>query len=206
LVWIQTRQGWYDKPMSVLQLYRWAGIAGLFAAVLNAVVELLPAHLGGPLNLFVSAAGLWVLSALYLRQRQPSGLFGLVSYLIHSFGMTLVTGLVFAQVFVLAALDPALVASLMAGPTGIAALSSFAIFILGVILFGISLLRANVFPKWAAVLYILGFLLVAAGLSFSGLLSAIGEVTVSIALLGLSVPLIWDHSATRAPNPQNLSG
>ena len=138
--------------MKVSQLYRWAGIVGIVAGILNILVEFLPENLAGPLNLLVVTFALWVLAALYLRQRQASGMLGFIGYSINTFGLALVVGVVFAQVFVLSALDAALVEELFAGTTGMAALLSLVIYALGVVLFGIAIIRANVFPKWAAVL------------------------------------------------------
>jgi hypothetical protein len=175
--------------MSTATLYRWAGIVGIVAGVLNIIVEFVPDSLGTPLNLLVVLLALWVLAALYVRQRQASGVLGFIGYIINTFGLALVVGLVFAQVFVLSALDAALVGELFAGTTGLAALVSLVIFTLGVVLFGIAIIRANVFPKWAAVLYIVGFLPVAVSPFIPGIIVSIGEVVASIGIIWLGYGL-----------------
>jgi len=175
--------------MKVSQLYRWAGIVGIVTGILNILVEFLPENLAGPSNLLVVTFNLWVLTALYLRQRQASGVLGFIGYIINTFGLALVVGLVFAQVFVLSALDAALVEELFAGSTGLAALVSLVIFTLGVVLFGIAIIRANVFPKWAAVLYIVGFLPVTVAPFIPEIILSIGEVVASIGIIWLSYAL-----------------
>ena len=55
--------------MEASNLYRWSGVIGIVAGVLNVIVELLPERLGLLLELFVNILGLGVLTALYLRQR-----------------------------------------------------------------------------------------------------------------------------------------
>lgn len=184
--------------MKVSQLYKWAGIVGIVAGILNILVEVLPENLAGPLNLLVVTVALWVLTALYLRQRQASGILGFTGYIINTFGLALVAGLVFAQVFVLSALDAAFVEELFAGSTGLAALVSLVIFTLGVVLFGIAIIRANVFPKWAAVLYIVGFLPAAVSPFIPGIIVSIGEVVASIGLIWLSYALFASAGGTEA--------
>jgi hypothetical protein len=98
-------------------------------------------------------------------------------------------GLVFTQVFVLAALDTAFIGELFAGTLGLAALVSLVIFTVGVILFGVATFRAAVFPKWAAVLYIIGFLPQAVALSIPAIVVSIGEVVGSIGIIWLSYAL-----------------
>ena len=133
--------------MSVSQLYRWAGVIGIVAGGLNIMVEFAPASLGRPLNLLVVLLGLWVLAAIYVRQRDASGILGAIGYLINSLGLALLVGLVFTQVFVLAALDTAFIGELFAGTLGLAALVSLVIFTVGVILFGVATFRAAVFVR-----------------------------------------------------------
>lgn len=176
--------------MKVSQLYHWAGIAGIAAGFLNIIAEFAPDRLGGPLNLLVVILGLWLLTALYIRQREESGMLGFIGYIINTFGLALFAGLVFAQLFVLSVLDTALVTELLAGPTGQAALVSMVIFTVGVILFGVALIRANLFPKWAAALYIIGFLPVAVAPFIREIIVSIGEVVAGIGLMWLSYALM----------------
>ena len=103
--------------------------------------------------------------------------------------MTLVIGFLFTQAFVLSGLDDAERAALLTGPTGIVTVIGLAITTVGAIVFGITSLRAGVFPKWAAFLLMLGFVIAPAGAALSPLLKTAGEVILSAGLLGLSYTL-----------------
>ena len=180
--------------MTASDLYRWSGITGIVAGVLNVIVELLPERIGQPLDLLVNTLGLWVLAALYLRQRTASGVFGLIAYVIKSFGMALVIGFLFTQAFVLSGFDAAQKAAVLAGPTGLATVVALAILTVGAILFGIATLRAGVFPKWAASLLMIGFVMVPIGSAASHIVKTIGEVLLSAGLIGLSYVLFTKAS------------
>jgi hypothetical protein len=176
--------------MTDANLYRAAGVAGLAAGALNILVEFLPDRVGQPLNLMVNILGLWLLTALYLRQRQAAGRFGFAAYVVNSFGLALAVGLIFSQAFVLSALDPAVLAPLFQGAAGVAIITTLAVLTLGAVLFGIVMLRTGVFPRWAALLYIVGFVWLGAIPILSELLVTLGEIVVSLALFGLSRPLL----------------
>jgi len=45
--------------MEVFDFYRWSGVMGVVAGVLNVIVELLPKRIGQPLDLLVNTLGLW---------------------------------------------------------------------------------------------------------------------------------------------------
>jgi hypothetical protein len=45
--------------MEVFVFYRWSGVMGVVAGVLNVIVELLPERIGQPLDLLVNTLGLW---------------------------------------------------------------------------------------------------------------------------------------------------
>ena len=182
-------------------LYLWAGIAGIIAGLLNIVIEFLPAIIGRPLNLLVVILMVWTLTAIYLRQRAESGVLGFIGYVVNEFGLALIVGLIYARVFVLSALDATLVGELMSGTTGFAALASLIIFVLGVALFGISIIRANVFPKWAAVLYIVGFLPLAVAPFIPPVVVSIGEIVASVGVLGLSYVLAWGIQNVQQARP-----
>jgi hypothetical protein len=175
--------------MEASNIYRWSGITGIVAGALNLIVELLPERLGLPLELFVNILGLGVLTALYLRQRAASGVTGWVGYVSQFFGMALVIGFLFTQAFVLSSLDEAQEAAALTGPAGIATVIGLAITTLGAILFAIASLRAGVFPKWAAFLLMLGFVLAPVGATVSPMLKVIGEVILSVGLIGMSYRL-----------------
>src|SRR5260221_3601173 len=185
--------------MDVLDLYRWSGVVGILAGVLNVIVELLPERVGQPLDLLVNTLGLWVLAALYLRQREASGFLGLIAYAIQSFGMALVIGFLFTQAFVLAGLDAAQRAAVLAGPTGLVIVIALAIVTLGAVLFGIVTLRAGVFPKWAALLLMIGVVMAPIGAFAPHLIKSIGEFILSAGLIGLSYALFTNTGLQNQP-------
>jgi hypothetical protein len=175
--------------MKASDLYRWSGFTGIAAGVFNVIVELLPVQIGQALDLLVNTVGLWVLAALYLRQREASGALGLLAYGIQSFGMALVIGFLFTQAFVLGGMDAAQRAALLAGPAGLVTVIALAIVTLGAILFGIATWRAGIFPKWAALLLAIGFVLAPIGAAATPILKLIGEAVLSAGLIGLSYAL-----------------
>jgi hypothetical protein len=182
--------------MQASDLYRWSGITGIVAGVLNVIVELLPEQFGLPLELFVNILGLGVLTALYVRQRAASGVSGWIGYVTQFFGMAVVIGFLFTQAFVLSGFDDAQKTTLLAGPTGLATVIGLAITTVGAIIFGIASLRASVFPKWAAFLLMLGFVLVPVGAAVSPIVKMAGEVILSAGLIGLSYALFGAREAS----------
>jgi len=182
--------------MEASDLYRWTGIVGILAGVLNVVVELLPERIGQPLDLLVNTLGLWVLAALYLRQREASGVLGLIAYSIQSFGMALVIGFLFTQAFVLSGFDTAQRAAVLAGPMGIATVLALGMVTVGAILFGIATLRAGVFPKWAALLLMIGFMMTPIGAFAAPIVKSAGEFILSAGLIGLSYALVIEGADT----------
>ena len=182
--------------MGASDLYRWSGIIGILAGALNVIVEFLPERLGLPFELFVNILGLGVLTPLYLRQRAASGVTGWVGYVTQFFGMTVVIGFLFTQAFVLGGLDEAQRAAVLSGPAGIVTVIGLAITTVGAILFGIASLRAGVFPKWAAFLLMLGFVLAPLGAAMSPLVKTAGEVVLSAGLIGLSYALFSEGEAS----------
>jgi hypothetical protein len=172
--------------MEASKLYRWSGITGIVAGVLNMIVELLPGQIGLPLDLLVNIMGLGVLTALYLRQRTESGVSGWVGYVTQFTGMTVVIGFLFTQAFVLSGLDEAQKAAVLTGATGMVTVIGLALTTVGAIVFGIATIRARVFPRWAALLLMAGFVIVPIGAAAVPIVKTIGEVVLSAGLIGLS--------------------
>lgn len=187
--------------MSTEALYRWAGLAGIAAGVLNIIVEFVPDTLGTQLGLVVVLLALWGLTGLYLRQRQASGLIGFIGYVVNSLGLALFVGILFPQVFILPALDPAAVERLFSGPFLTAFMVSLDIFVVGAILFGVATIRAGVFSKWAAGLYLVGFLPLLAAFFIPDIIVSIGEVVASIGIIWLSYGL-WSGAREPAMTPE----
>ncbi|MBA2364577.1 MAG: hypothetical protein H0V86_13700 [Chloroflexia bacterium] len=110
------------------------------------------------LSLLAAVLLLWALVGLYIRQSDAAGTFGLVAFVVAFFGAALVVGISWLEMFVLPVLAkeaPQLVGQeQLPGSLGVAYLLSFALFGLGMILFGIATLLAHVFPRWPAALLI----------------------------------------------------
>ena len=187
--------------MEARDLYRWSGFVGITVGVLNVIVELLPERIGQPLDLLGNTMGLWVLTALYLRQREASGVFGFIAYVIQSLGMALMIGFLFTQAFVLSGLDAAQRAAVLAGPTGVATVIALAIVTVGAVLFGIATLRADIFPKWAALLLMIGFVMAPIGAFAPPIVRSAGEVILSTGLIGLGYALIIGVGYSKSSQP-----
>jgi hypothetical protein len=106
---------------------------------------------------------LWALIGIYGRQSRAAGTFGLWAFVVVFLGAALVAGNTWAEVFVwptLAQVAPGMVpggftteaSSYMAAGLTL----SFPLFGIGMILFGVATFRAGVYPRWAAVLLIIG--------------------------------------------------
>lgn len=176
--------------MKVARLYWSAGIAGIIGGVINVIAEFLGADLALPLNLLINLFLPWVLTALYLAHREAMGRLGFAGYVVNTLGLLLVIGLFFAQSFVLASLDPALVEQLMAGRFGLVAISSVLVLVVGTTLFGIAMFRTGAVPRWAALLYSLGFILAVAAPFVPRAIGLVAEFAISLGVIGLSYTLI----------------
>ena len=187
--------------MEARDLYRWSGFVGIVIGVLNIIVELLPEPIGQPLDLLGNTMGLWVLAALYLRQREASGVFGFMAYVIQSLGMALMVGFLFTEAFVLSGFDAAQRAAVLAGPTGLATVIALAIVTVGAVLFGIATVRAGIFPKWAALLLMIGFVMAPIGVFAPPIVRTAGEVILSTGLIGLGYALITDAGPSISNRP-----
>lgn len=109
---------------------------------------------------------------------------GLAGFLVVFVGMVLLAGLFFVQAFVpyLAAEFPEV---LNAGEQGLLAVGfgmTFIIFSVGWLLFGIATLRARVYPRTAAILFIIGTVL-----AFVPVPAATVILDLAVAWLGLSL-------------------
>jgi hypothetical protein len=195
--------------MSQKDLSRWSGIACILAGILFALATLIhPARETPEIILkqefrLVTAHWLYTfffgffmlgLTGLYTAQSERAGRFGLVSYLVLFFGALFFAvsnnyGLIAP---VLAAHAPAMLDAINAYPAEVALNALlFVGFYLGLIFFGISILKARVFPRQIGILMAIGSPLNIVG-SVLGLLLL--EAFWIVAILGafvLGLALIW---------------
>lgn len=180
--------------MQSSKLIRWGGLAALVSAASSIM--------GDILRLFVdvesadSATGtlyalvFWLyligavllllgLVGLYVRQSEAAGVPGLVGFLVAFAGTALLSGALWFELFI----TPALAVEapgLAEAELGLAGfVLSFLLVILGWLLFGVATLRARVYPRWAAVLLIVGAIaslapIPLAGAVFSGAVAWMG--------------------------------
>jgi hypothetical protein len=95
--------------------------------------------------------------ALYVRQAEAFGALGIAGFFLALIGTTLAAGALWSQVFVVPRL--AEVADRGTGSVLAGFLLSFLIFGVGWVVFGAATLRTRVFPRWAAILLIVGAVL-----------------------------------------------
>jgi hypothetical protein len=121
--------------------------------------------------------GLLGLAGLYVRQVEKAGWLGLAGFLMFSAWMTLVCGFSFVEAFILPRLvteSPVFVAGILGMFSSIPSAIDLGVlptlwnisgplYIFGPLLFGIATFRANVLPRWAGALLVLGAILIPVG-------------------------------------------
>jgi hypothetical protein len=157
--------------MSTTNLIRWSGLVSLLAGVLYAIAALLhpvgedltavnsPNWVTSHLVYWVSAIFiLCSLIGLYARQAEQSGRFGLVSFVLAFIGTAVVGSIFFMASTVIplvAAGSPASFDQAMTPPPFFMPVIILG-FVLGYILFGITIMRVGVLPRWSGLLLIVG--------------------------------------------------
>ena len=106
------------------------------------------------------------LVGLYARQSRAAGTLGLVGFLAAFAGTVLAAGFFWASTFIAPALATEAPEFLDAGPPP-GLLLTFIGLGVGWLVFGIATLRAGVYPRWAAILVIVGAVIVALPLPFT---------------------------------------
>ena len=179
--------------MSSSNLIRLAGLAALASGVLSAIGDLLTlvvsrqdpqsatttSYAVDLLYLLSTALLLLGLVGLYTSQSQATGLLGLVGFLTTFLGTVLLVGALWFMVFgtpSLAAQDPELAESVL-GQTGYLLMLLFGA--VGWVLFGVATLRARVYPRWAAILLIVGVVIAFLPIPLVGIV-----FSVTVAYLG----------------------
>ncbi len=211
--------------MSMTKLLRWSGLASILAGVLFALATVLhppsedvpaiitaawvPAHdIGWVANLLL----LLGLVGLYGRQAEKTGWLGLLGFVLAFIGVTLESGGNFSSVTLmpdLAATVPNALTTLMNRPpfafpvaVVVFGLTLMASCTLGFLLFGFATLRANVLPRWAGLLLIIGVLL-AFGSGVSPLIGLVAAVLFGLGLVWLDYAL-WSHKRAKQNFMNNL--
>jgi hypothetical protein len=176
--------------LSTTTLYRLSALGGLLSGVCIILGKLLiPLPNPQPGEIFDTLAalfGLFFTVGLYLGQRRESGVFGGVAFIVLFIGLAAVLSLDYYAAFMRLELPPGTDELLMEGPNGPVFAASGLTFLIGEVFYGISVIRAGVFSKIAAVLFIAGMIPVA--LHLSGIFP---EIVVEISSVVAGLGLIW---------------
>jgi hypothetical protein len=154
---------------------RWVGPVSLFAAAMIILSQGLHLGLGLAMGaqpadnvlhsvkyvlaLVAMIALLFALTGLYLRQANAAGRLGMVGFVLAFIGTVLVAGDWWFESFIvpqIAAVAPQVMTGAITGSMAVGGAATFILFALGWTIFGIATFRANVYPRPAAVLLIIG--------------------------------------------------
>ena len=111
------------------------------------------------LALFALYTLILALTGIYLRQADGAGKLGLAGYLIAFLGTLLIAGDWWFESFIapqIAAVAPEVMSGAITGSMAVGAAATFGLFAVGWTIFGVATFRANVFPRPAAALLIVG--------------------------------------------------
>jgi hypothetical protein len=139
-----------------------------------------------------------LLTALYLDQMRVAGRLGSVGYAVNLVGLGLFGAAAYTLDIALIHLDHPVLVQLLRGPTRAALSGSALVFIVGSVLFGLSMLRARVYPRGAAWGYtvVLPVFAVSATLPYSPYKGVL-HVLVAAVLIWLSAALSRGAGLTR---------
>jgi hypothetical protein len=199
--------------MSTSGLIRFGGLAALLAGALFIIYDLLSLSLASADPSETAATGSYAfyealhliggvlllggLVGLYTGQSHSAGTLGVVvAFLVAFTGTALVVGAIWALAFVapsVASAAPGLLNVPPAGALGVGFMLSFVLGGLGWLLFGVATLRAQVYPRAAAVLLMVGAVLTFVPVPLSALVWE-----AAIAWLGFS--LLRERGATAEPS------
>lgn len=146
--------------MSRRTLYRLSSLAGMLSGLCIIVGKLLiplpNRQIGEIFDFFSPLFALPFAVGLYLSQRREAGLFGGIAFMTLFMGLAVVLSLDYFGAFVAPYLHEEVVEQMWESPTGVVAAASGSLFLIGEILFGISVMRAKVFSKTASMLFMVG--------------------------------------------------
>lgn len=165
--------------MSTSNLIRWSGLSALLGGLLLIVVNVAEfLFYGGQPESVTATTSAWLilstlalvgvvlillgLVGLYARQAEQAGTLGLAAFLVASTGTAMLFGFGWAGAFVVPYLAkgvPDFLDAPAAGMLIVGVLSTFVLFAIGWLLFGLALLQTRVLPRGAAVLLMVGAVL-----------------------------------------------
>ena len=165
------------------------------------------------MKIFMTVLSLIGITGIYLRQVRQIGVLGLIGYAVLGVGYLAIFGVQVVGLFVLpslAASQPGYVNDVLAvahsgtpvgdiGAVQILIKGGFA-YIVGGIIFGIALFRANILARWAAVLLSVGAVATVAAAQLPELTQRLFAIPVGVALVGLGFSM-WREQRTVTARP-----
>lgn len=180
--------------MSTDTLYRLSALAGIIAGI-SIIVGSLFSHIVKPtapvgtfFNFLGALIGLLGITGIYLWQRDEAGAFGLVAYVALFIGLALIACIDYFGTFIRPSLRVEEVNQMADTSAMLFITISGLIFLVGELLFGISTIRAGVFSKIAAVLFMIGFIATPLGGTYP-VIVFIGSVLSGTGIIWWSVSL-----------------
>ena len=184
--------------MSTSRIFRLSALAAIASGIciiIGKVLALLPDPQAGEIfDFFSPLFGLFAIIGIHLWQQKKSGAFGWVAFIVVFIGLTLVASLDYFGAFIRPYIPANIMDQIMAGPTGTVAIISGLTFLVGEVLFAISVFRAANFSKIATLLFMVGFIPVPLVDVFPFSIVAIGSVLAGIGIIWWGISL-WSFSS-----------
>lgn len=176
--------------MSDSTLYRLGALAGFLSGVCIIIGRLLSrlpnTQPGEIVDLLSPFFALFLAVALYLGHRRESGVLGGIAFIVLFTGLVTLVCLDYYGAFIRIHLPEAVIAQVEEGSSAPVFVGSLFTFLIGGILFGISVIRAGVYSKIAAILFMLGLLPIA--LHPTGIFP---ESIVDIGATAVGIGMLW---------------
>jgi hypothetical protein len=202
-----TKENFTMFPAKLYSLTAWSLMAsGTFIIFKKLVVEpFLPLNVAtNAFGTFGLLFGLFALTGIALYQREATGMFGLIAYIVQWFGLAAVSGVDYARNYILPFMSKSEIQALLAGQTKLAFLVSALFFLAGVILFSIAMLRARLFPAVPVVMYMIGFSIWSLSFALPAIVALSAQIVgaVGIAWMGFSMAMQVQRRVKSATTPQ----
>ena len=166
------------------------------------------------MKIFMAVFSLIGITGIYLRQVRQTGVLGLIGYVVLGLGYFAIFSVQVVGVFVLptlAASEPGFVNDVLAVATSSTPSSDIGplqtliqgggfAYVAGGVIFGIALFRADILPRWTAMLLSVGAVAILATSQLPELTQRLFAIPVSVALVGLGYSL-WREQRPRSTRP-----
>jgi len=212
--------------ITTTKLTRAAGLSAVVAGLLFILVQINHPHLDATfitttewtvrqtMKVFMTVLALVGFTGMYLRQVKQTGILGLLGYILAGAGYLLMMSIEVIGVVVLPAIAhsaPGYVTDVLAVVTGGTATGDIGLmqqlillsgvgYVLGGLVFGIALFRADILARWAAVLLAVSTVATLAIPLLPQVNQRLFAIPNAVALIGLGYSL-WREQRTPAPQP-----